>query len=58
MCQDYYDLPKWTIGANWIIYHIFKPNNIWDVQNLHQDKARKDMTFNQLKFWKSTCWDN
>ena len=25
--QDYYELPKKTIRANVIIYHIFKPNN-------------------------------
>ena len=29
--QDYYELPKKTIRANGIIYHIFKPNNFRDV---------------------------
>ena len=37
--QDYYELPKSTIRANRNIYHIFKPNNFRDVQNLYQDKT-------------------
>ena len=37
--QDYYELPKRTIRANGIIYHIFKPNNLRDVINLYQDKS-------------------
>ena len=32
--QDYYELPYQTIRANGNIYHIFKPNNFRDVQNL------------------------
>ena len=32
--QDYYELPKRTIRANGNIYHIFKPNNIRDVQKM------------------------
>ena len=44
--QDYYELPKRTIRSNGNIYHIFKPNNFRDVQNLHQDKASMDMTLN------------
>ena len=36
--QDYYELPKRTIRANGNIYHIFKPNNYRDIQNLHQKK--------------------
>ena len=36
--QDYYELPKRTIRANGNIYHIFKPNNFRDVQNLYQDE--------------------
>ena len=37
--QDYSELLKWTIRANGMIYHIFKPNNFRDVQNLDQDKT-------------------
>ena len=32
--QDYYELSKKTIRCNGKIYHIFKPNNFRDVQNL------------------------
>ena len=55
--QDYYELPKRTIRANGNIYHIFKPNNFRDVQNLYQDKASKDMTLNEFKLLTSTCWN-
>ena len=55
--QDYYELPKRTIRANGNIYHIFKPNNFRDVQNLYQDKASMDMTLNEFKFLTSTCWN-
>ena len=55
--QDYYELPKRTIRANGNIYHIFKPNNFRDVQNLYQDKASMDMTLNEFKYSISTCWD-
>ena len=44
--QDYYELPKKTIGANGYIYHIFKPNDFRDVQNLYQDETSMDMTLN------------
>ena len=54
--QDYYKIPKRTIRANGIIYHIFKPNNLRDVKNLYQDKASKDMTLNQFKLLTSICW--
>ena len=37
--QNYYELPIRTIRANGNIYHIFKPNNFRDVENLYQDKA-------------------
>ena len=47
--QNYYELPKWTIRANGNIYHIFKPNNFRDVQNLYQDKASMDMNLNEYK---------
>ena len=47
--QDYYDLSKKTIRCNGNIYHIFKPNNFKDVQNLYQDKASIDMTLNDFK---------
>ena len=42
--QDYYGLPKRTIRANGIRYHMFRPNNFRDVQNLYRDKASNDMT--------------
>ena len=54
--QDYYDLPKRTIRANGNMYHIFKPNNFRDVQNLAQDKASMDMTLNEFKNPTSICW--
>ena len=55
--QDYYELPKRTIRANANIYHIFKPNNSRDVQNLYQDKASMDMTLNEFKLLTSICWN-
>ena len=55
--QDYYELPKRTIRANGKIYHIFKPNNFRDVQNLYQDKASMDMTLTELRYLTSTCWN-
>ena len=54
--QDYYELPKITIRANGNIYHIFKPNNFRDVQNVYQDEESTDMTLNKFKFLTSTCW--
>ena len=53
--KDYYELPKRTIRANGNIYHIFKPNNFRDVQNLFQDKKTMDMTLNEFKYATSTC---
>ena len=55
--QVYYELPKKTIRANGKIYHIFKPNNFRDVQNLYQDKASMDMTLVEFKYLTSTCWN-
>ena len=55
--QDYPELPKRTIRANGNIYHIFKPKNFRDVQNLYQDKASMDMTLNEFKLLTSTCWN-
>ena len=55
--QDYYELSKKTIRCNGNIYHIFKPNNFTDVQNLYQDKASMDMTLNEIKILTSTCWN-
>ena len=55
--QDYYELPKRTIRANGNIYHIFKPINFRDVQNLYQDIASMDMTLNEFKLLTSTCWN-
>ena len=54
--QDYYELPKKTIGANGNIYHIFKPNNFLHVRNIYQDKASMDMTLEEFKYLISTCW--
>ena len=54
--QDYYDIPKKTIRANGNTYHIFKPNNFRDVQNLYQYKDSMDMTLNEFKLLTSTCW--
>ena len=47
--QDYYELPKRTIRANGKIYHILKPKNFRDFQNLYQDKASMDMTAKEFK---------
>ena len=47
--QDYYEVPKRTIGANGNIYHIFITNNFRDNQNLYQDKAHMDMTLNEFQ---------
>ena len=55
--QDYYELPKRTIRANGNIYHIYKPNNSPDVQNLYQHKASMDMTLNKTKLLTSTSHD-
>ena len=57
LSQDYYELSKKTIRCNGNIYHIFKPNNFRDVQNLYQDKASMDMTLNEFKLLTSTCWN-
>ena len=55
--QEYHELPKKTIRTNGNIYHIFKPNNFREVQNVYQDKASMDMTLNEFKYLTSTCWD-
>ena len=55
--QDYYELSKKTIRCNGNIYHIFKPNNFRDVQNLYQEKASMDMTLNEFKNLTIICWD-
>ena len=55
--QDYYELSKKTIRCKGNIYHIFKPNNFRDVQNLYQDKDSMDMTLNKFKLLTSTCWN-
>ena len=55
--QDYYKLPKKTIRATGNIYHIFKPNNFRDVENLYQDKASMDMNLIEFKYLTSTCWN-
>ena len=56
--QDYYELPKITIRANSDIFHLFKPINYKDVQNLFQDKAIMDMTNDEFKILCSICWQN
>ena len=42
-----------TIRTNGNIYHIFKPNNFRDVQNLYQNKTSMDMTLNEFKYFTS-----
>ena len=54
--QDNYEFPKRTIRTKGNIYHVFKPNNFRDDQNLCQDKARMDMTLNEFKNQTITCW--
>ena len=56
--QDYYKLPKRTIRPDGNIYHIFKPNNFRDVQNLYQDKSSMDMTLNEFKLLTSAFWND
>ena len=48
--QDYYELPKKTIRANGIIYHIFEPKNFSEVPNVYEDKASMDMTLDEFKY--------
>ena len=55
--QEYYERPKRTTSANGNIYHIFKPTNFRDVQNLYQDKTSMDMTLNEFKNLTSICWN-
>ena len=55
--QDYYELPKRTIRANGNVYHIFKPDNFREVQNLYQDKPSMDMTINEFKNLINICWN-
>ena len=55
--QDYYESPKRTIRANGNTYHIFKPNNFREVQNLYKDKASMDMTLNEFKYLTCICWN-
>ena len=55
--QGYYELRKKTIRAKVNIYHIFKPNNFRDVQNLYWDKTSMDMTLKEFEILRSTCWN-
>ena len=55
--QEYFELPKRTIRANGNNYHVFKPDNIRDIQNLYQDRASMDMTLDEFKLLTSTCWN-
>ena len=54
--QQSFERAKRTIGAKGNIYHLSKPNNFRDVQNLFQDQASKDITPTELKLLTSTCW--
>ena len=55
--QDNFELPKRTIRANGIIYHIFKPTSFLNVRNIYPDKASMDMTLDEFKYLTSTCWN-
>ena len=55
--QDYYEKPRRMIRSNGNIYQIFKPNNFRDGQNLYQDKASMDMTFNKFNYLYFACWN-
>ena len=55
--QHFYQLPKRTMRANGNIYHIFKPNNFREVQNLYQNKASMEMTLSEIRLLTSTCWN-
>ena len=55
--QEYYELPKKPIRGNGNIYHIFKPNNLFDVRNIYHDKDSMDMTLDGFKYLTSTCWN-
>ena len=55
--QHYHGLPKGTIRANGKIYHIFKPKNFKDIQNLHQNEASMDLVVNEFRLLTSTCWN-
>ena len=54
--HDYYESPKRTLRANRNNYHIFKPNNLGDVQKLSQEEASRNMNLKELKYLTSTCW--
>ena len=55
--QDYYELPTRTIQAKGNIYHMYKPKNLRDVQNIYQVKASMDRNPNEFKYLTSTCWN-
>ena len=55
--QEYFELPKRTIRANGNVCHIFKPNNMRDVQNPHQEKTSMVMSLDEFKYLTSTCWN-
>ena len=55
--KDYYELSKRGMRAIGNNYHVFRPKNFRDVQNLHQNKALSDMTPNELKLLPSICWN-
>ena len=50
-------MPKRTIQANWKIYHMLNTNNFRYVQNLYQDKATMNVTFDEFKYLTSTYWN-
>ena len=55
--QDYYPIPKRNIRVNVNIWHIFKPNNFRDVENLFQDEGSIQMRFKALENLAFTCWN-
>ena len=53
--QDYYELPKKSVRFTSNIYHIFKPNNFRDVQNLFQDEESTVLALDEFRYLTSTC---
>ena len=55
--EDSFEPPKKIARANGNIYHIFKPNDFEEVQNLYQDKESIDLTPGEHEFSTCTCWN-
>ena len=47
--QNYYEIPKRTVKANGIIYHIFKSNNYTIVRNLYQNRTSMHRRKNEVE---------